>query len=73
MPPSTVADMMIHHVDDGRPGRTGGPHGVVGSRWRHAVVGLTDLPLTLYSTRWRYGVHTVRRGAEFVRAGVGLR
>src|SRR6476660_4239419 len=76
MPPSTVADMMIHLAwsMDGRG--AGGPHGVVGSRRRYPggreADGAAD-DVVLRPCRGRAVVHAVCRGAEFVGAGVGVR
>ena len=59
-------------VDDGRPGRAGGPHGVVGARRRNAGGGeahRTAADAVLRSRRGRAGVHAVRRGVDVRRSG----
>ena len=77
MPPSTVADMMIYLAwIDGRPRRAGGPHCVLGARWRHPGGGAAHraaADAVLGSRRRRAWSVAVRRGGEFVGDGVGVR
>ena len=77
MPPSTVADMMIYltWTMDGRGAQEGRTALSAPGGGTRVGEKLTDLPLTLYSdpAGAGVGVYAVRRGAQFVGAGVGVR
>src|SRR3712207_7115372 len=75
-PRSTLFPYTTLFRSDGRPGCAGGPNGVVGAGWRNAGGGeahRSAVDVVFRSGRSWPGVHTIRRGSEFVGAGVGVR